>query len=167
MNTIAISHFDQLSLIFNDLLCLSGEQSEEVYHNMWCISLEGGLIESIELEQLKYFIDKLIENREQQLKNINFYESVIFYMWFDQQALQLRFNIITGDVKSLPFECKVRLDDTSEFILNNFINTVRDVVQCGDYIEFFNGEDWEDEDENEEEYILDVFVKKLRSDINT
>jgi hypothetical protein len=45
-------------------------------------------------------------------------------MWFDQQALQLRFNVISGDVKSLPFACKVRLRNTPESILNNFINTV-------------------------------------------
>ncbi len=167
MNSITISRFDQLNPIFNDLLCLSGEQSEEIYHNMWCISLEGNLIESITLEQLKHFIDKLIENREQQLKNINFYRNVVFYMWFDQQALQLRFNIITGDVKSLPFVCKVQLHTTPESILNNFINIVRDVAHFGDQIEFFNSEDGPDEDENEEEYILDVFVKKLRIDIES
>jgi len=167
MNIITISNLDQFDSIFNDLLCLSGKQSEEIYHNMWCISLEGDLIENIKLEQLKYFVDKLIENREQQLKDISLRKSVVFYVWFDQQALQLRFNVITGDVNSLPFGCKVHLDDTSESILNNFINTARDVAKSGDQIQFFNSEDWEDEDEeeDEEEYILDVFVKKLRGSI--
>jgi hypothetical protein len=158
MNAITISNFDQLSLIFNDSLCLSGEQSHEIYYNMWCISLEGDITKNITLEQLKCFVDTLIENREQQLKNINFYKSVVFYMWFD---------VITGDVKSLPFGCKVRLNNTSESILNNFINTVRDVAQYGDHIEFFTSEDWEDKDENEEEYVLDVFVKKLRVEIGS
>ncbi|HLJ31824.1 MAG TPA: hypothetical protein VKU36_05270 [Candidatus Babeliales bacterium] len=167
MNTITISHLNQLNSIFNDLLYLSGDQSEEIYHNMWCISLKGDLIESIRLEQLKHFIDKLVENREQQLKNLNFYKNAIFYMWFDQQALQLRFNIITGDVKSLPFGCKVQLNTTPESILNNFINTVRDIAQLGDQIEFFNSGDWSDEDENEDEYILDVFVKELRVNIES
>src|SRR6266576_1895781 len=138
MNVIKLSYLDQLNSIFNDPLCLSGDQSEEIYHNMWCISLVGNLIETITLEQLKYFVDKLIENREQQLKDINFCKSVVFYMWFDQQTLQLRFNIITDDAQSLPFGCKARLNDIFEPILNNFINTARGVAQGGDNIEFFN-----------------------------
>jgi hypothetical protein len=165
MNIITISHCDQFNLIFNDSLYLSGEQSDEINHNMWCISLRSDFIKNIKLEQLKYFVNKLIENREQQLKNMNFYKSAIFYMWFDLQALQLRFNIITGDAGSLPFRCKVRLHTASELILNNFINTLRDIALCGDQIEFFNKEEaWSDEDESEE-YILDVFVKKLGSAI--
>lgn len=162
MNAITISNLDQFNLILNDLLCLSGKQSEEIYHNMWCISLEGNLTESITLEQLKHFVDKLIENREQQLKDVSFSKSAVFYMWFDQQALQLRFNVITGGITSLPFGCKVRLHTMPESILNNFTSTVRDVTRYGDQIEFSNGEDWADENENEEEYILDVFVKELK-----
>ena len=58
MNIVEISNFDQLSLILNDVLCLSGKQSEEIRHNMWCISLKDDLIESITLEQLTCFVDK-------------------------------------------------------------------------------------------------------------
>jgi hypothetical protein len=148
-------------MCFNDSLCLSGKQSEEIYHNMWCISLEDDFIKSVTLEQLKHFVDQLIANREQQLDDAHFYQNAIFYMWFDQQALQLRFNIITGDVK-LPFRCKVRLHKVFEPILNNFISTVKDVAQNGDPVEFLNSEDWQDEDESQEEYILDVFMKKLK-----
>jgi hypothetical protein len=157
MNVITISNLGQLNVIFNDVLCLSGKQSEEIYHNMWCVSLEKNLIESVTLEQLKSFVDKLIGNRELQLKDSNRSRSVVFYMWFDQQALQLRFNIIT-DVNSLPFGCKIQLHTTCESILSNFLNTVKDVSQHGDQIEFFNGGD----EEGEKEYVLDVFVKRLR-----
>jgi hypothetical protein len=163
MNIITISNFDQFSLIINDSLCLSGDQSEEIYHNMWCITLEDNFIKSIKIQQLEHFISNLIENRKQQLKHINYKKNVVFYMWFDQQALQLRFNIITGDAKSLPFGCTVRLNNTFESILNNFITTVKDVSQHGDQIEFFNNQDEDDEDE--EEYVLDVFVKKLKTNI--
>ena len=58
-------------------------------------------------------------------------------MWLDQQALQLRFNIITGDIKSLSFSCKVSLINSYEPILNNFINTIREIAQCGEQVEFF------------------------------
>lgn len=162
MNIIKMFELGQLQLIVDDLLHLSGELSEEIYHNMWCISFEDDLIKSIKIDQLKHFVDAIMENREQQLKGINFRKNVVFYIWFDQQALQLRFNVLTGDLESLPFGCKVHIVKIVDPILNNFIDTTRNVIQCGDQIRFFDktDDDWDD-DENEEEYVLDVFAKKL------
>src|SRR5579871_5279412 len=125
MNVIKISEIDQLQDIIDDLLCLSGVQSEEIYHNMWCIVLEDDLIKNIEIEQLYSFVNKLIKNREQQLQQNNLHKNVVFYMWFDQQAMQLRFNVITGDIGSLPFGCKIRLLNVVDLILSDFINTSR------------------------------------------
>src|SRR5580704_2671137 len=119
MNVINIFKLDQLETIISDRLCLSGVQSEEIHHNMWCISLDSDFIGKITLKQLRYFVDRLIENREQQLKDINVHGNVVFYMWFDQQALQLRFNIITGDVYSLPFRCKIRVNNAYKIVLDN------------------------------------------------
>jgi len=152
----------QFKLIINGQLYLSGDLSEEIYHNMWCISMEENFIESVNIQQLEHFVRSVIGNRAQQLKDINYDKNAVFYMWFDQQALQLRFNIITGDVKSLPFSCKVSLINSYQPILNNFINTIREVAECGDQVEFLDMQDenW-DEDENEEEYVLDVFAKEL------
>ncbi len=165
MNNIKISQLDQCEIIINDLVYLSGKQSEETYHNMWCISLDGDLIKNIKIEPLKCFIDRLIENREQQVQSSSSSGSIIFYMWFDKQTLQLRFNIITGNERTLPFTCKLQLFNTYESILKNFINTVQEVDQFGDDIKFFDKQDinW---DEDEQEYILDVFVKKLNAKIH-
>ncbi len=80
MNIIRVFDVDQLNLMFDDTLCLSGIQSEEIYHNMWCIALEGNLIQSITLEQLKDFLDRLIQNRNQQFKRINLSKKAIFYL---------------------------------------------------------------------------------------
>lgn len=168
MNIITIFNLDQLNLIFDDVLCLSGEQSEEIYHNMWCISLKNDLVESIVLSQLEHFVDKLILHKEQQLNNINFHKNVVFYMWFDQQALQLRFNIITGDTKSLPFKCKLCLHSEAKYILNNFVTTVKNIAQHGDQVTFFDEKDWKNENKNEKEFVLDVFIKILKyKKINT
>ncbi len=160
MNIIGISHLDQLDFIFNDQLYLSGKQEEEIYHNMWCISLERNIIESITLEQLKFFVDKLIKNREQQLKGIYSSKNAIFYIWFDKQALQLRFNIIT-EITFLPFGCKLQLLTAPDSILTSFISTIRDIANYGDLIQFNDEQDVPDEDENKEQYVLNVFAKKL------
>lgn len=163
MNIIKISSLDELNLIINDTLCISGIQSEEINQNMWCVGLEGDFISSITVEQLKIFLDSLIEKKEQQVNCVGVKKNIIFYMWFDQQALQLRFNVITGNTKSLPFKSKVQLFNIPDFILNDFIDTVRNVSRFGDEVEFFDNNDenrW-DEDEDEDEYILNVFVKEL------
>jgi hypothetical protein len=81
-------------------------------------------------------------------------------MWFDQQALQLRFNVLSDEVVALPFECKVHIEIAAEVVLSNFITTVKKVALYGDNIEFFNNQEYLDEDE-EQEYVLDVFVKEL------
>lgn len=166
MNNTKIFELDQLGLIISDQLCLSGVQSEEIYHNMWCIALEGDLIKQVKIEQLKDFVDKLVENREQQVRHINLHKNVIFYMWFDQQALQLRFNVITDDAKPLPFGPNVQLANVvdSNSILNDFINTVRDVSQHGDQVQFFDKDevDYWDEDDSEAQYALNIFVKNFR-----
>jgi hypothetical protein len=137
MNSIKILHLDQCEIVIKDLLHLSGKQSEEIYSNMWCITLGDDLVKNIKIEQLKCFVE---------------------------QALRLRFNVMTGDERILPFTCKLRLLNTYEAILKNFINTAQEVNQFGDDIQFFDRQDsnW-DEDEDEQEYTLDVFVKKLNT----
>jgi hypothetical protein len=52
MNTLTLYNIDQLSDVFNNELHLSGEQTEEIYYNMWCISLANDLIENITLKLL-------------------------------------------------------------------------------------------------------------------
>jgi hypothetical protein len=162
MNSIEICKLEQFMRIIDDLLYLSGKQSEEIYNNMWCITLEGDLVESINLEQLESFINRLIENRKQQLKYIDFQKDAVFYMWFDQQALQLRFNILTGNEKKLPFGCRIQLINSYDSILNNFIRSTKNVAQYAEEIQFFDKDDTDwDDDEIEEDYQLEVFVKNL------
>lgn len=165
MNIIKISALDELNLIINNRLCISGIQSEEIDQNMWCVELENDFISSITVEQLKDFLDSLIEKKGQQLNCVGIKKNIIFYMWFDQQALQLRFNVITGNVKSLPFTPKVQLFNFPDFILNDFIDTVKNVSRFGGEVEFFDSNDengW-DEDESKDEYVLNVFVKELNA----
>jgi hypothetical protein len=57
----------------------------------------------------------------------------------------------------------VQIVSACEPILNSFIDAAKDNAQYGDDIQFFDKSDngnW-DEDDKEEEYVLNVFVKKL------
>jgi hypothetical protein len=95
MNIISISVLDQLELLDDiPLFGIAGTQLRDIHHNVWCIILEGDAIKNIKIAQLKHFIDRLIKNRRYQLKCVDSKKNVVFYMWFDKQALQLRFNSI-------------------------------------------------------------------------
>ena len=47
--------------------------------------------------------ERIIENRQQQLDQANTDHGMIFYLWFDELALQLRFNLISDAHERLPF----------------------------------------------------------------
>jgi len=88
-------------------------------------------------------------------------QSATFYLWFDKQALQLRFNIVSGSNVSLPFGCKINRVHSPEFILKDFISTTHEIAAHGETIEFLEpGEDLDD-DNGQQEYTLDVYVEIL------
>jgi len=161
MNIVTIHRLDDLQEIVDELPHILNKISEETYHNMWCIRLDHDFICSITLKDLTFFLNRLIQERTRQIDFMNLKNDIIFYMWFDEQTLQLRFNIISGNLSSLPFRCKTRVIDTPKSILSNFINTSKNITLSGDHTEFFDIEDDWDQDDDEKDYILDVFVRVL------
>jgi len=88
---------------------------------MWCISLCSELAKIITLKNFSSFIERIIANRREQIKAITPATNMLFYIWFDEQASQLRFNIISNDGTGLPFKCKVILIDDYTPILKAFL----------------------------------------------
>ncbi|MNM40334.1 hypothetical protein D3C81_511350 [compost metagenome] len=95
--------------------------SEEISNNMWRISLEQDLDSVIRIEDFLLFFDKLIENRQRQIMESNNQQGMIFYLWFDWMASQLRFNLISRVHERLPFQCELELIENMEPILKEFI----------------------------------------------
>lgn len=160
MKILAVSHLNFLQEIIATPIYV-GYQAEALCWNMWCISLERDLVQTIVVQDLVYFVNKLVATRKHQLQGRKITNDVTFYMWFDKQALQLRFSLTSAAVSSLPFQCKVNLIDIPEPILKDFIDTVKQINQFGDDVEVFEVEDsaWDEDDDME--YVLDVFVQPL------
>ncbi len=135
------------------------DKNDIKYHNMWAITLDDDLILKIGINDLSKFLSELLDNRRMQLRQLNL--PAIFYFWFDLQALQLRFNILTGNDISLPFGCKVHRLNSPMPILEDYLTTAQTVAREGDIVEYLDIDD--QDDENEKEYILDVYVKLLPS----
>jgi hypothetical protein len=163
MNYSAIYQHKDLQKIIESPILITGDPlllNEEIEHNMWALTFDESLIETIEASELELFINQLLQKKSEQLSNIDPHLSATFYLWFDAQALQLRFNIISATQSNLPFGCKLNQLTSSHNILLNFISTACQVAQEGDVIEYFDAEE-NNEDDNDEEFILDVYVETL------
>lgn len=100
----------QLDIIADDTLFIGHSRADlqkEIENNMWCISVDSELAKEITVEDLSAFLEKVILNRKGQIEKLKPPNNMIFYMWFDEQAVQLRLNIISDYDTGLPFGCKV------------------------------------------------------------
>lgn len=168
MNFLEINKLFDLQQILNEHFLITGKKSlieKETYHNMWGITINDSLIKKIQLSDYKEFLSKLLQIRRKQLLQIDPCFTAVFYLWFDKQAMQLRFNFISGCNLSLPFNCKLNMVNSATPILKDFITTIRKYDSEQDIIEFL--EPYEDFDNTtEDDLILDVYVELIGSTKN-
>ncbi|NER17539.1 hypothetical protein GWK10_09980 [Spongiivirga citrea] len=48
---------------------------------------------------------------------------MIFYLWFDEQAGQIRFNLINENHSKLPFTSKVEFAENQKIIISDFLES--------------------------------------------
>jgi len=133
-----------------------GAKDEEISNNMWCVSVNSELAKVITFEDLSAFIERVIANRKEQIKTINPAANVLFYLWFDEQASQIRFNVISDDRTGLPFRCNVTLAEDYASILKDFLGH-----PYHDGIPLETSTDTNSDEYCEEEYTLKVFCVGL------
>jgi RNA binding exosome subunit len=164
MNIITIHAVDDLQTILEDSFYISDklvELNKEVPHNMWCITISDDIVLHVSATDFLNFFDALLQKMLRQLQGAGLDTKATFYVWFDKQALQLRFNVISGHAKELSFGCDVRIVASPQDILEDFIKIAQEVACNGDQVEILDPDgDWDDE--NEEPFVLDVYVAQLR-----
>jgi hypothetical protein len=162
MNIITIKKASDIKKIVTVPFYITGNKAhlqKEIDCNMWCLSFTSNSIEKITIQELSQSIDSLILNKKKQLHSNNPFFPALFYLWFDKQALQLRFNCISNIDNKLPFGCTLMLLDSPIDIFKDFLATTCDFFQNGDTIEFFNNTHEEKEDENK--CVLSVFAQEI------
>lgn len=163
MHYTNIVDIKNLEKIVTSSIFISGDSrflNEEIEHNMWALTFDEFLIQKMQESELEVFISQLLQKKSKQLSNINPNLSAIFYLWFDIQALQLRFNLISKTQSDLPFRCKLNKLTSPKSILQNFLTTALRIAQEGMAIEYFDAKE-DDENDNEEKIILDVYIETL------
>ncbi len=121
------SFFDRLSNIIEDGIFIGitlDDLETELKNNTWFLSASQQEVKVLGKEILAAFFDKVIENRLKQIKNTPEKHGMIFYMWFDEQASQIRFSLISDFHESLPFgNPRLIFLDTPDLIYEQFLDS--------------------------------------------
>lgn len=116
--------FDSLNLLEQLPLFLTeniNRLSEEIQANCTQLSIPAGLqIDTLEIIE---FLNKVKLNRQAQLQNSSLKINLIYYLWHDEQAGQLRFNFINAAHQTLPFGCAVSLIKSEEEVVADFLSS--------------------------------------------
>jgi len=94
---------------------------KEVSNNMWRISTDDDVASQLNADDLMNVTKRIKANRQEQLSKSMEEVDLIFYIWHDGQASQLRFNLINSNHKNLPFGAKISLVDSEAVVLNEFL----------------------------------------------
>ncbi len=139
--------------------CDKTQQKQETLDNMWAISIDPDILHALTINNLLEFIDTLLKKRILQLSQLNASCPAIFYLWFDEMAAQLRFNIISDFNESLPFECDIEIIDSVLPILEDFLKShYHEGISWSELEESDN--DIDDNDDNEF-FSLKVFILQI------
>lgn len=121
INYIVIHNKNDLDRIVESEISITGDTDQETLSNMWAISVDSTVNSKITIDQMLSFFDTLLQKRKTQVSQLNILCPVIFYMWVDEMALQLRFNIISKLNNKLPFACDINYTALPNIILKKFL----------------------------------------------
>ncbi len=133
----------------------------EAQANLWTISLTKEMASNLSIRDLCVCVSTFIERKRSEAKRKNLVP-LLFYLWFDEQAGQLRFSITSiADPSRLPFQCAINTDAK--------LSEIASQVLAGPHLDGIPFEELEEEHSNSprlrlsEPVVLDVFVTKLNS----
>ena len=130
---------------------------EQLVKNMCIVSLDPTAMDTMIAQDFMNFVPKFLAKKKQEIAQKGISDPVVFYMWFDAMAAQLRFNTVIAFNEKLPFGCKVDIVNSPESILEEFLAShYHDGIAWGELEELDD-----DSDEDEKPFVLKVYVAHL------
>ena len=160
---ITIDNVSDLKRVLDSPIAIScdiRQQEEETLTNMWALSIDPEATSAISIKDLTDFVSSLLKARTHQVEQLDISCPVVFYMWFDEMAAQLRFNIISDFDEALPFTCELEFVNSPQVILEEFLASHLHAGISWNELEEF---EQELDDEDEEPFVLKVFVERIDS----
>lgn len=118
------AYWADLQEIVTDPLYLARSHHDlprEIQDNVWSLSLPQSLAAMFHPAEVKAFLHQVKQNRQAQLQQLDFPLKLHYYLWYDEQAGQLRFNFITTRTATLPFRAPIEASETEEEIIAAFL----------------------------------------------
>jgi hypothetical protein len=97
------------------------ELEYEIQTNHWSIGIDSVTAKSVEQADLITFLNRVRENRVEQLRLSTVDADLLFYLWFDEQAGNLNFNFINSNHSTLPFNSEIEFVANESSIVNEFL----------------------------------------------
>lgn len=158
MNYIVIKTISDLQKILEAPILINNNTlgiNEEIQQNMWIVEVDYLFAKDINLADLMNFFSTLLATRQFQLGKEKTLSKTLFYLWFDEQAMQLRFNFISINNATLPFECQLNKVNSAAIILENYLMAIHRNNSEDDTIEFINQNF--NVNDSEDDYILNLY----------
>lgn len=162
--------FNDLSNQISEPLYLTDktdEIHEEINYNNWILSAPTDIISQTTTTDFLEFIQKVKDNYNNQLDKSQLDIDLIFYLWFDEMAGQLRFNFINSNHGKLPFDCKLKLTDSPEEIVDKYLKSqYHDGIPWNELETIETPEQIAEADRREKElrdnFVLTVYQEKIK-----
>lgn len=117
----ADSLFEFFADVIEDTLYIGSspdDLEQEIKENTWHLSKRVN--ETASTRDYLMLINRIIENRKHQIASSNRGVGMIFYLWFDEQACQLRFSLINDGHTFLPFNTNIEITPVLHHIMGAF-----------------------------------------------
>jgi len=140
------------------------EIKDEIDNNFWILTAPKEIISQTTTADFLEFIQKVKDNYKSQLDESPLDIDLIFYLWFDEMAGQLRFNFINSNHNKLPFKCNLRYTDEPEEIVKQFIESeYLEGISCNE-LETPEKDEEANRQEREifEDFVLTVYHEKIK-----
>lgn len=96
----------------------------EARGNCWSFSLTRGQAKDLTTRDVVYFLQAVILVRERQIiEQFGRQHPMLFYCWFDQQAAQLRFSLVSASYNHLPFGSEIHIETDLARIVEQFLSS--------------------------------------------
>ena len=119
-------YFNQYEPYIAEKIFLTDKTSQvhnEIYENMLSFTVSKEQQANLTITDFINFLSRIKKNRKSQLNVSKTNSDLIYYVWYDEMAGQLRINFINANHSKLPFEAKLEFTSNQVEIINEFLIT--------------------------------------------
>ncbi|WP_405199099.1 hypothetical protein [Christiangramia sp. LLG6405-1] len=119
-------YFNQYESYIAEKIFLTDETSQvenEIYENMLSFTISKKHLAKLKVTDFISFLSRIKKNRKSQINVSQTISNLIYYIWFDEMAGQLRLNFINSNHSELPFEADLEFTSNEVDIIDEFLHS--------------------------------------------